>query len=318
MKNTVRFVLPFLLLGASSLTLSLSANAQSAAELSVRMSQVEEQMRQLMGQVEQLNYQMQQLQGQLQQVSTKKKAATEQLLIPQESTQTTRKQPEVAATEQGIEQIGEAPLAPIAEEQAYTTVIDENGQEKQVPIQKAPGPKILGTLSGSSESGGEFQGKVLVAPGGQAVAETADAPPAADGVATVALEQPEGDSAERLYEQSYESLLRRRFGDAESGFRTFLEKNRSHSLAGNAQYWLGETYYVQGDYRSAAQAFLTGYKEFPKSRKAADSLLKLGLSLNRLGQKEQACASYAAVGEQFPKAAEARKRAQTEMGRAGC
>jgi tol-pal system protein YbgF len=113
-------------------------------------------------------------------------------------------------------------------------------------------------------------------------------------------------------------LLRRQFGNAESGFQSFLDKYRDHSLAGNAQYWLGETYYVQGDYKTAAKSFLTGYQEFPKSRKAADSLLKLGLSLNRLGQKEQACAAYSAVGEKFPKATEARKRAQNELKRAGC
>jgi tol-pal system protein YbgF len=322
MKNTVRFLLPLLLVGVSSLGLTAAAQAQSAAELSVRMSQVEEQMRQLIGQVEQLNYQMQQMQAQLQQAG-EKKAAVDDLALPEEpSSQTIQKKQVAAAPEQGIEQIGEPPVAPLAEEQVYMTIIDENGQEKQVPIHKAPGPKILGTLSGSSENSGEFQGKVLVAPGGQPVNSQAlddsTAATSQTGVETVALEEAAGDSAERLYERSYESLLRRRFGDAESGFRSFLEKNRGHSLAGNAQYWLGETYYVQGDYKQAAQAFLVGYKEFPKSRKAADSLLKLGLSLNRLGQKEQACASYAAVGEQFPKAAEARKRAQTEMGRAGC
>jgi tol-pal system protein YbgF len=191
-----------------------------------------------------------------------------------------------------------------------TTVIDENGNEQQVPVQKAPGPRILGTLPGSSDSGGGgFQGQVLVAPGGQPVTETQ----------TVAIQQESDlDSPEALYERSYESLLRRQFGDAESGFQTFVSKHRDHSLAGNAQYWLGETYYVQGDYKQAAQAFLSGYQNFPKSRKAADSLLKLGLSLKRLGQNEQACAAFNAVSENYPKATEARKRAQSESKRDGC
>ena len=55
-----------------------------------------------------------------------------------------------------------------------------------------------------------------------------------------------------------------------------------------------------------------------KSRKAADSLLKLGLSLGRLGQHQQACAAYSQVDDQFPKATEAKKRAQAESKRAGC
>ena len=174
---------------------------------------------------------------------------------------------------------------------------------------------------------GQVEGRALIPPsndgGGQVLV-----PPANGGdggndlmpekVETVALGSGASGDPEAVYERSYESLLRRQFNDAEVGFRSFLEQHRDHSLAGNAQYWLGETYYVQGDYKQSAQAFLSGYRDFPKSRKAADSLLKLGLSLNRLGQKEQACAAYMQVGSQFPKAAEARKRAQSEIKRAGC
>ncbi len=136
-----------------------------------------------------------------------------------------------------------------------------------------------------------------------------------DGVAQVALAQ---DSPDALYEKSNESLLRRQFGEAEAGFRTFLDKYPDHNLAGNAQYWLGETFYAQDDYRQAAQAFLKGYQQYPKSRRAADSLLKLGISLNKLGQKDKACAVLATVGSEYPKAVEARKRAQAETSRAGC
>jgi tol-pal system protein YbgF len=123
---------------------------------------------------------------------------------------------------------------------------------------------------------------------------------------------------EELYENSYESLLRKRFGDAEAGFRTFVIRHRDHELAGNAQYWLGETYYAQSNYKSAAQAFLAGYQSYPTGRKAPDSLLKLGMSLKQLGQKEQACTAYATVEVKFPEAAEARKRAQNESAKAGC
>ena len=100
--------------------------------------------------------------------------------------------------------------------------------------------------------------------------------------------------------------------------KEFLAKYPDHNLAGSAQYKLGETYYAQQDYSDAAQNYLTGYKQFPKSRRAADSLLKLGLSLNKLGQKEQGCAALGSVGSEFPKAVEANKRAQAEYKRAGC
>jgi tol-pal system protein YbgF len=136
-----------------------------------------------------------------------------------------------------------------------------------------------------------------------------------DAIETVSLAP---ESPETLYERSNESLLRRQFGDAESGFSSFVSKYPEHSLAGSAQYWLGETYYAQGDFRQAAQNFLQGYKGYPKSRRAPDSLLKLGISLNKLGQTQQACAAFGAIGGEFPNAVDAKKRAQAESKRAGC
>jgi tol-pal system protein YbgF len=97
-----------------------------------------------------------------------------------------------------------------------------------------------------------------------------------------------------------------------------VQKHPEHDLAGNAEFWLGETYYVQSNYNAAAQAFLTGYQSYPKNRKAPDSLLKLGMSLKQLGQKDQACTAFATIEAKFPKAMETRKRAQDESQKAGC
>ena len=330
-------------------TLVSPAMAQSAAEISVRMSQMEDEMRQLMGQVEQLTYEVKQLKGQLGKTDTgaadpvapagqpapkpRKLAAQQQAAptqAPQDGTQTAG-QSGAAAGGQGIEQIQDQPLAQASGNQTYMkTVVNPDGSESQIAIKKAPGPKILGSLNGStaaaSGNDGGFQGQVLVAPAQQeagadaGIAQTqggGDAAAAGNdtSIETVSLSP---DTPEALYERSNESLLRRQFGDAEAGFRTFLEKYPEHSLAGSAQYWLGETYYAQNDFRQAAQAFLRGYRQFPDSRRAADSLLKLGISLDRLGQKQQACAAYSSVSSEYPKAVEARKRAQAEAKRAAC
>ena len=113
-------------------------------------------------------------------------------------------------------------------------------------------------------------------------------------------------------------MLQLQYDQAENGFKDFLNKYPNHNLAGSAQYKLGETFYAQQNYREAAQNYLTGYKQYPKSRRAADSLMKLGLSLNKLGQKEQGCAALGSVGTEFPNSVEAKKRAQTEFKRAAC
>lgn len=299
-----------IILIAACAGLAPGAFAQSAEELSVRMTQMEDQMRQLVGQVEELSFQVRTLQQQLGGTAQKSGDAG-QIQMPVTQTQRTTVA-EMPATAETIEPVG-AGNGQFEEDQQVTTIVTENGTEEQVVLQKAPGPKILGTLPGTAYNGPpetNFQGQVIVP------AEGGDGQMPSE-VETVSLGT-QAETPDMLYERSYESLLRRQFADAETGFRTFVQKYNDNSLAGNAQYWLGETYYVQGDYRQAAQSFLKGYREYPKGRKAADSLLKLGLSLNRLGQKEQACAAFTQLGGQFPKAAEARKRAQTEAKRAGC
>ncbi len=297
--------------------LASPALAQSASELAVRVSQMEEQMRQLVGQVEELTFQVKQLKG----MRAESETGAVESLPNQPAAKTNQLAIQKAPGEQGIEQIDGSPLAG---QQTFTnTMAGDEDAEPEAFARQAPGPKILGSLSSSASDpdDGGFQGQVLVAPAQQetgadtGLIQGGAAGNSTDGIETVSLSP---DSPESLYERSNESLLRRQFGEAEAGFRTFIEKFPDHSLAGSAQYWLGETYYAQSDFRQAAQAFLQGYKQYPKSRRAADSLLKLGISLNRLGQKQQACASYDAVSSEYPKAVEARKRAQAEAKRAGC
>ncbi len=124
---------------------------------------------------------------------------------------------------------------------------------------------------------------------------------------------------QQLYEQAYGFLLQKDYGAAEQSFDDFLKRHPTHHLAGNAQYWLGETFFVRSQYRPAAAAFLKGYKDFGSSQKAPESLLKLAMSLNRLGQKDAACSSFKELTTKFPTPpAHVRSLAKTERQRAGC
>jgi tol-pal system protein YbgF len=123
----------------------------------------------------------------------------------------------------------------------------------------------------------------------------------------------------QLYETAYGYLLQRDYGAAEAAFDEFLRRHPNDPLAGNAQYWLGESLYVRGQYRAAAGAFLKGYQGYAKSAKAPESLLKLAMSLQRLGQKDAACSSFGELTTKFPNApAHVKTTAQTERQRAGC
>jgi tol-pal system protein YbgF len=139
-------------------------------------------------------------------------------------------------------------------------------------------------------------------------------------VATAALpEALDGVDPKQLYETAYGYLLQRDYGAAEASFGDFLKRFPNDSLSGNAQYWLGETHFVRGQYKAAAGAFLKGYQTYAQSPKAPDSLLKLAMSLDRLGQKDAACSSYAELQTKFPSAPQSIKaRAQSERQRVGC
>ena len=139
-------------------------------------------------------------------------------------------------------------------------------------------------------------------------------------VATAALAPAgEGGDPKQLYETAYGYLLQRDYGAAEVAFDDFLKRFPSDSLSGNAQYWLGESHFVRGQYKAAASAFLKGYQTYAQSAKAPDSLLKLAMSLDRLGQKDAACSSYSELNTKFPNAPQSVKaRAQSERQRVGC
>jgi tol-pal system protein YbgF len=134
-------------------------------------------------------------------------------------------------------------------------------------------------------------------------------------VATV----PETPQSRAAYEAAYGHLLRRDFASAEKGFNDFLKTYPNDALAGNAQYWLGETFYVRGQFREAADTFLSGYRKYKSSDKAPANLLKLGMSLHQLGEKDAACATFEELSAKFPRAPQhLKQRASTESRRSGC
>ncbi len=87
---------------------------------------------------------------------------------------------------------------------------------------------------------------------------------------------------------------------AERAFAEFLAAHGDHELADNARYWLGESHYFREDYNHAVAVFVEGYKISPTGAKAPDNLLKLGMSLSRLGRRDEACATFQELDEKFP------------------
>jgi tol-pal system protein YbgF len=106
---------------------------------------------------------------------------------------------------------------------------------------------------------------------------------------------------------------------AEFALKEFIEKNKDHDLAGNAQYWYGETFRIRQLYSDAATAYLDGYQNYPKSKKAPDNLLKLGITMVQLGEKDQGCKMISGIKKEYPKAAKSvLQKAQYEQKKFKC
>ena len=109
-------------------------------------------------------------------------------------------------------------------------------------------------------------------------------------------------SAIKQYEFATSFLKVGDYATAERAFREFVISNSEHKLAGNAQYWYAETFRIRQLYTDAASAYLEGYQKYPKGEKAPINLLKLGVSMIQIGEKDQGCKMISGVEKQYPKA----------------
>ena len=193
---------------------------------------------------------------------------------------------------------------PSASAAAPAAVPSDSGGGSELPPAAAPKPfdptrsppaGVLGSL-----------------PAGQAAA----LPPAVPPQGSSALP---GNSADEQYRYAFNLMKSGDYAQAEPALKQFVLEHPKDEHAGNAQYWLGESYYVRGAYQDAANAFLDTVKNYGDGAKGPDALLKLGMSLGLLNQKDNACATLKALPSKYPKATQGLKdRAKQEAQRAKC
>jgi tol-pal system protein YbgF len=185
------------------------------------------------------------------------------------------------------------------------------------------------------------QSEAMPAPEARPAGSTAEAPPEAPAgeqtlgqvpqSAILGLPRPDPSTIETpprttslspqaQYDSAMELLRAGDYAGAENGLQLFLELNPDHPLASNAAYWQAETYYVRKNYAAAAAAFARNYRTYGDDvTKAPDNLLKLGMSLQGLGETDKACLSYTELAKEFPNApAHIEQAVVRERSRAGC
>ena len=109
-------------------------------------------------------------------------------------------------------------------------------------------------------------------------------------------------SPEEQYEFATSFLKVGDYNTAERALKEFVQTNSNHKLAGNAQYWFAETFRIRQLYVDAASAYLEGYQKYPQSEKAPDNLLRLGVSLVQIGEKDQGCMMITSLEKEYPDA----------------
>ena len=130
-------------------------------------------------------------------------------------------------------------------------------------VPNSDGPPGFGSVTVAPEAQQDEIDRVLTSPrgGGPPPRVAVSPPPGNQGEPEVQPQQ--------LYEQAYGYLLQKDYGAAESGFEDFLKRHPNHQLAGNAQYWLGETFYVRGQYQGCRGGLPEGLSNLlPKSEGA--------------------------------------------------
>lgn len=256
-------------------------NSQVRANTELRLSQLEVDLRSMNGQIEEMSYKMEKMQRDLDRVLNKIELRLSDL--------------EARAKVSGNLSAEDALSAPQA------TALNANEQTREsIQFSGVSAEKTFDPNKPSEFPTGQL-GTITVTPaqtdkGAEAATSGNTQTPATNTVKVASL------SPTELYDEAFSFLRAREYEKAQGAFQQFINNNPEHNLTPNAQYWLGETYYVRNDFERAARIFAEGYKNYPDGTKGPDNLLKLGMSLAGLGKNEDACLTFEQIRKQYSNA----------------
>jgi tol-pal system protein YbgF len=296
-----------------------ASDPRSAGRNSIRLSQLEGELQRLTGRIEQIDFRTQQINTRLEKLISD----MDQRLTALEGGTPLSPAASPADASGGAQGLNPQPSVGLPLRPPAAGRLPAPPPAAAAPVLRPPpaanapargtAPGVLGTIP---------KNLAVSTPRGPAVVTPQQPRPAAPAVATAAPPPsvlPAG-TPQKQYDYALSLMLKQQdFAKAETALKAFIEQNPKDKLTGNAYYWLGETYYVRKSYQDAAFSFAEGFQTFPKNNKAPDSLLKLGMSLERLKKRKEACTAYSRLLSTFPKSAPRLKaRVQREQRRAKC
>jgi tol-pal system protein YbgF len=298
---------PFEIFPVAFSAISPQATSERPAEPVYRLAQasdprvvgLEEQLRQLNGRVEEMNFQILQMQ--------------EQMRKMQEDVDFRLQEIEGKKSDAG----GTVPAV-----QPPTSVVEV--PKGSLPPPSAPAQSVARAPAAGPGAPARQLGSIVFDKDGNVVGAELD-PAAVDAAreepddATVAAVSPSASDPRELYKNAYEAILSGDYGTAEAGFRQHIVNFPKDEQTADARFWLGESLLGQQRYRDAAEVFVDANRAFPNARKSPDMLLKLGVSLSALNQRDVACATFAKIPQRYPNSSGSfKERVKQERALAGC
>ncbi|MBB2686168.1 MULTISPECIES: tol-pal system protein YbgF [Rhizobium] len=280
-----------------------SAGNQAAApvvkvqsgDAEVRVQQLEEQLRQLNGRIEEMSFQLLQMQETIRKQQEDNEFRFQQLektgaggggaKAPVKKSET-----DAAPAASGGDDVARVIQAPQGAETAPSTDVPDNTGLGQPP-------KQLGSIEfdqNGNPVGGTVDENASIGSG-----------PIPDASGRTPQQTASLGSEADQYKAAYGHVLSGDYGTAEQEFNQYIARYPSSARAADANFWLGEALYSQGKYNEAAKTFLNAHQKYGSSEKAPEMLLKLGMSLAALDNKETACATLREVSKRYPKASRA-------------
>ncbi|WEX10001.1 tol-pal system protein YbgF [Chelativorans sp. AA-79] len=280
-----------------------------------RLTGLEEEIRKLNGRIEELNFQILQMQDQMRRMQEDTEFRFQELEgggqgsaggeKPDQRTERLSPPPAEGGGQQAAAAADSATLPPAGVPQAPVPPAAGGNPPLGEP------PRTLGTITFDEN------GNVVSGGAGQPIDLLQGTPAGQDGSVVAAL--PHSDNPEEIYQSAYQFILSGDYRTAEAGFRQYLDTFPEGEHAADAHFWLGEAMLGQDRYREAAEVFLQANRDFPDAVKAPEMLLKLGVSLTAMNQRDVACATYSEIGHRYPDISAAlRGRVQQEQALAGC
>jgi tol-pal system protein YbgF len=285
----------------------IGGDGGAAVNAEIRMDRLEAQMRELTGRVEEFTNQIEQVRQRADQLASDVETRFNQAATgagPPTAANPAQSRPGSARPARQF-----AAPPPIADDEDLSATRPVPGAESGPPIR-------TGTAVPAPDGSTPIFG-TLTPPGAPASpAPLASAAPSGHPNADGALP---GGSAIEQYNHALGLLKEANYPAAEAALKDFISQHPKDPMAGNAQYFIGDIHYERREYAEATSAFAEGYKRYPKGAKAADNLLKLGMSLARTNQKDNACLAFRQLDHDFLNPARSIKdRATAEKKRLGC